>query len=1355
MTGLSDLNRSEINALNAKLHQGYDPSIEYKEQGHLYSAVQFEENGSNSPSLFAQLANAVSEGVRNLIEGTQNIFGGNHFSVNEGGHDVNLPPPTGPSGMADNALRSANGNESLASPDGSGVIVAGNALNGSNPLLGPVGIAGGGNVNGDIRGPSPSSSSNSSSNETNTTNIYNNPANPQPPINPVITAPPATGNEDQPITISIGLTTDPGSITSVTIGNIPMGSVLSAGVNNGNGTWTLTPAQLVGLTLTAPQNLSGNFLLTITAMSSENGFTVSSSSILVLNVNGVADTPTLGVVPASGNENQMIPIQITAALTDTDGSETLSIIISDVPNGAILSAGINNSNGTWTLTPAQLIGLTFTPPNNVSGNFNLTVTAIASENGTTASEQSILTVSVTGVASTPTLSVAPALGNEDTAILLSINAALLVNDGSETLSVVIGNVPTGAVLSAGVNNGNGTWTLTDAQLVGLTITPPANSNVDFVLSVTAISTESGHSAIISQDLSVVVYGVADAPVLSVVAANGNEDTAIALNIGAVLTDTDGSEQLSILISNVPDGAVLSAGVYAGNHSWALSPADLVGLTITPPENYNGVFNLQITAISTENDGNSTSVSTSIGVTVNPVADIPVVTVNGAIGYEDTAIALDIHVLANPSDIISILISNIPTGAILSAGINNGDGSWTLTAAQLSGLTITAPHNSDVDFVLNVSVTATENDGMISVVNSALTVVVDAVADAPNVVATDVSGLIDTKIALNISGSLTDTDGSENITYVISGIPDGFALNHGSNNGDNSWTLTPSQLAGLTLTSPYHFQGTLNLVAYSVSHEASNGDVERSLGDKFSVTIGDPLLGLNIDLGLGIGIGGIGLGVGIGVGAEIGNILNPAGIVIMEDSPLLLNGITSLLTSLLTPLQLSLIADVQIAGIPIGGSLSAGTNLGGGIYSLSGVDLNNVYLIAPPNSDQDFALTISVKLLTLITLNLSTTVVHVVGVADAPTLAVSFNPAVEGDTSIPIHITSLLTDTDGSETLSITLSNLPTGVTPNIGINNGDGTWTIPVALLASLVLNLPQNFSGNLNFTVVATSTEREGDSTNTVYNGMVHVDPVAHAPLISLLPIFGNEENNIALNLGISLADQSGSEHLSSVIIAGIPLGSMLSHGIDNHDGSWTVNPNDLSSLNLVTPQHWSGDVSLAVTATSTEISNGATQSSTANIALHVDALADVPLLLVSNETAGQDELIDLHIGSSLVDTDGSEHLSIIIAGVPDGATLSAGLYNGDGSWTLTEDQLDNLCLTPPEHFIGDIQLSATAYAMETSNGDTAHITQNFTVHVEAPQMMVNDSPPDNLFAANDIAPPPTGNDYDHAFNAQQSHTG
>src|SRR5882672_5738271 len=120
-----------------------------------------------------------------------------------------------------------------------------------------------------------------------------------------------------------------------------------------------------------------------------------------------ASTPTLTVTPTSGNEDTAIALgsHIAAALTDTDGSEALAIKIAGVPTGATLSAGTNNGGGIWSLTPAQIAGLTITPPKNADAAMSLTVTATSTESngGATASKSAVLAVQVTGVADAPTL----------------------------------------------------------------------------------------------------------------------------------------------------------------------------------------------------------------------------------------------------------------------------------------------------------------------------------------------------------------------------------------------------------------------------------------------------------------------------------------------------------------------------------------------------------------------------------------------------------------------------------------------------------------------------------------------------------------------------------------------------------------------------------------------------------------------------------------------------------------------------------------------------------------------------------------------------------------------------------------
>ncbi|MEQ8389373.1 MAG: Ig-like domain-containing protein, partial [Thalassospira sp.] len=271
----------------------------------------------------------------------------------------------------------------------------------------------------------------------------------------------------------------------------------------------------------------------------------------------VADAPKLSAGNVTGSEDGAIALDLSASLNDLDGgSETLSITISGVPDGATLSAGTNNGDGTWSLSPGQLGGLTITPPDNFSGSFDLSITATSREsNGSTNSTSSSFTVEVEGVADGAALDVLDASGREDTAIALNIDTELL--DDSESLSITIKGVPDGATLSAGTDNGDGTWTLDPDQLEGLTITPADDFSGEIDLTVLVSTTDGNDTAVVMEEIKVDVEGVADAPTLETSNASGNEDSAIALDIDAGLTDS--SEVLTVTISGVPDGATLSAG----------------------------------------------------------------------------------------------------------------------------------------------------------------------------------------------------------------------------------------------------------------------------------------------------------------------------------------------------------------------------------------------------------------------------------------------------------------------------------------------------------------------------------------------------------------------------------------------------------------------------------------------------------------------------------------------------------------------------------------------------------------------------------------------------------------------------
>ncbi|MEK7244449.1 MAG: hypothetical protein AAB223_00325 [Pseudomonadota bacterium] len=488
------------------------------------------------------------------------------------------------------------------------------------------------------------------------------------------------------------------------------------------------------------------------------------------------------------------------------------------------------------------------------------------------SDQTIATATLAPEA--PVLAVSDAAGREDIAIPLDISA--VVADPKEVLTVTIAGVPAGAVLSAGADNGpdangNHTWTLTADQLQGLAIVPPANYSGAMALTVTATATDAdGSTAVRTAGLDVEVTPVADAPTLVVSPATGAEDTAIPLNISAALTDAD--ETLGVTISGVPAGAVLSAGAdngpdANGNHTWTLTADQLQGLAIVPPANYSGAMALTVTATATDADGSTAVRTAGLDVEVTPVADAPTLVVSPATGAEDTAIPLNISAaLTDADETLGVTISGVPAGAVLSAGADNGDGTWTLTADQLGGLTLTPAEDSAEDFTLTVTATTRAADGSTASTTATMAVAVTAVADKPTLAVVlgepvisggggdddehghgrgrghdddrpgrgvgherhgeghgyghdrDDEGVIRT-FPLAITGALTDVDSSEALSFTVGGLPAGAELSAGTDNGDGTWSLTPSQLTDLKLIVDENVSDAFPITVTAIATEA--------------------------------------------------------------------------------------------------------------------------------------------------------------------------------------------------------------------------------------------------------------------------------------------------------------------------------------------------------------------------------------------------------------------------------------------------------------------------------------------------------------------------------------------------------
>ncbi|CAG1018901.1 partial Hemolysin, chromosomal, partial [Burkholderiaceae bacterium] len=80
--------------------------------------------------------------------------------------------------------------------------------------------------------------------------------------------------------------------------------------------------------------------------------------------------------------------------------------------------------------------------------------------------------------------------------------------------------------------------------------------------------------------------------------------------------------------------------------------------------------------------------------------------------------------------------------------------------------------------------------------------------------------------------------------------------------------------------------------------------------------------------------------------------------------------------------------------------------------------------------------------------------------------------------IAFPINAGLADTDGSETLSVSVSGVPAGAAFSAGTDQGGGVWTFTAAELGGLQLLPASGFTGTLNLTVTGTSTEASNGAT-------------------------------------------------------------------------------------------------------------------------------------------------------------------------------------------------------------------------------------------------------------------------------------
>jgi hypothetical protein len=130
----------------------------------------------------------------------------------------------------------------------------------------------------------------------------------------------------------------------------------------------------------------------------------------------------------------------------------------------------------------------------------------------------------------------------------------------------------------------------------------------------------------------------------------------------------------------------------------------------------------------------------------------------------------------------------------------------------------------------------------------------------------------------------------------------------------------------------------------------------------------------------------------------------------------------------------------------------------------------------------------------------------------------------------------------------------------------------------------------------------------------------------------------------------------------------------------------------------------------------DGGRAAAKSSIFVEIAPVADPPLLALDDAVGFAGEAVALSIRAARVDLDGSERLSVLIAGLPKGASLSAGTDIGGDVWRVSSRDLAQLTLAVPSDVNGDFGLEVQAVA-EEAEGARAVTTAEMAVAISRRQ--------------------------------------
>jgi type II secretory pathway predicted ATPase ExeA len=215
--------------------------------------------------------------------------------------------------------------------------------------------------------------------------------------------------------------------------------------------------------------------------------------------------PQLQLAQAIGREDEPVGLDLDIIPGEGPEPSDVSVSIAGLPPGARLSTGERSVEDIWLLPAAETTDLHLITPPNFAGAIELAIMATAVyPDGHSTHAAGLLPVEIAAVADPPALDVQPAVGRQGESIPLVVEATLADNDGSETLSLEVRGLPTGAWLSAGQQGEGGRWLLKPEELVGLELRLPRHFNGGVEIEIAALAQDGEGQARVTARLPVEV-----------------------------------------------------------------------------------------------------------------------------------------------------------------------------------------------------------------------------------------------------------------------------------------------------------------------------------------------------------------------------------------------------------------------------------------------------------------------------------------------------------------------------------------------------------------------------------------------------------------------------------------------------------------------------------------------------------------------------------------------------------------------------------------------------------------------------------------------------------------------------------